>query len=245
MIALAIIWTLLLAVISLTYAAKWHRDLRVVTSERDELRRAVAELGGKPRAETVEVGQINALQKDLQSWKTKALENQRESRRLEGELRELQDKVALAGLGLAESSGVLLATQLTCYTPEALPGGAVNLDEEDLETVPYDFAAKHLKRGTVIGSLADSDRRFALYLYDEDNFRRYQEHRTNTAATAGKENVPVYRVQIVGLGKDKPLNDQKTRDDRSRNRRVEVTLFSADQSRQAQAAQAQSPPSQQ
>ena len=52
-------------------------------------------------------------------------------------------------------------------------------------------------------------------------------------------------VQIVGLGKDKPLNDQKTRDDRSRNRRVEVTLFSADQSRQAQAAQAQSPPSQQ
>jgi len=61
----------------------------------------------------------------------------------------------------------------------------------------------------------------------------------------GQKNVPVYRVQIVGLGKDKPLNDQKTRDDRSRNRRVEVTLFSADQSRQAQAAQAQSPPSQQ
>jgi len=61
----------------------------------------------------------------------------------------------------------------------------------------------------------------------------------------GQKNVPVYRIQIVGLGKDKPLNDQKTRDDRSRNRRVEVTLFSADQSRQAQAAQAQSPPSQQ
>src|SRR5207249_311336 len=138
-IALAIIWTLLLAVISLTYAAKWHRDLRVVTSERDELRRAVAELGGKPRAETVEVGQINALQKDLQSWKTKALENQRESRRLEGELRELQDKVALAGLGLAESSGVLLATQLTCYAQEALPGGGANLDEGGLEIVPYDF----------------------------------------------------------------------------------------------------------
>jgi len=44
----------------------------------------------------------------------------------------------------------------------------------------------------------------------------------------GKANVPVYRIQIVGLGKDKPVNDQKTRADRSKNRRVEVTLFSAD-----------------
>lgn len=44
----------------------------------------------------------------------------------------------------------------------------------------------------------------------------------------GDKNVPVYRIQIIGLGKEKPLNDQKTRDDRQKNRRVEVTLFSAD-----------------
>ncbi|HEY2459966.1 MAG TPA: OmpA family protein [Candidatus Acidoferrum sp.] len=43
-----------------------------------------------------------------------------------------------------------------------------------------------------------------------------------------QHDVPVYRVQIVGLGKDKPLNDEKTRDDRKANRRVEVTIFSAD-----------------
>jgi OmpA-OmpF porin, OOP family len=42
-----------------------------------------------------------------------------------------------------------------------------------------------------------------------------------------QHNVPVFRIQIVGLGKDKPLNDQKTRDDREKNRRVEVTVFSA------------------
>jgi outer membrane protein OmpA-like peptidoglycan-associated protein len=40
-------------------------------------------------------------------------------------------------------------------------------------------------------------------------------------------NVPVFRIQIVGLGKDKPLNDQKTRDEREKNRRVEVTIFDA------------------
>jgi OmpA-OmpF porin, OOP family len=44
----------------------------------------------------------------------------------------------------------------------------------------------------------------------------------------GQHNVPVYRIQIVGLGKDKPVNEQKTRDERQQNRRVEVTLFRAD-----------------
>jgi outer membrane protein OmpA-like peptidoglycan-associated protein len=43
-----------------------------------------------------------------------------------------------------------------------------------------------------------------------------------------QHNVPVYRIQIVGLGKEKPLNEQKTRDERQQNRRVEVTLFTAD-----------------
>jgi outer membrane protein OmpA-like peptidoglycan-associated protein len=44
-----------------------------------------------------------------------------------------------------------------------------------------------------------------------------------------QQNVPVYRIQIVGLGKDKPVNDEKTREQRQQNRRVEVTLFSADE----------------
>jgi OOP family OmpA-OmpF porin len=52
----------------------------------------------------------------------------------------------------------------------------------------------------------------------------------------GQHNVPVYRIQIVGLGKDKPLNEQKTREERQQNRRVEVTLFSADSGAKAQAA---------
>ena len=49
-------------------------------------------------------------------------------------------------------------------------------------------------------------------------------------------NIPVYRIQIVGLGKDKPVNEQKTKDDREKNRRVEVTVFSADGGQGAQTA---------
>ena len=48
-----------------------------------------------------------------------------------------------------------------------------------------------------------------------------------------QHNVPVCRIQIVGLGKDKPINDQKTRNDREKNRRVEVTVFNADVSQGA------------
>jgi outer membrane protein OmpA-like peptidoglycan-associated protein len=48
-----------------------------------------------------------------------------------------------------------------------------------------------------------------------------------------RHNVPVFRIQIVGLGKDKPVNDQKTRNDREKNRRVEVTVFNADASQGA------------
>jgi OmpA-OmpF porin, OOP family len=44
-----------------------------------------------------------------------------------------------------------------------------------------------------------------------------------------QHNVPVYRIHMIGLGKDKPVDDARTRAARAKNRRVEVTLFSADQ----------------
>jgi outer membrane protein OmpA-like peptidoglycan-associated protein len=54
-----------------------------------------------------------------------------------------------------------------------------------------------------------------------------------------QHNMPVYRIQIVGLGKDKPVDEGKNRAAREKNRRVEVTVFSADG---AQAAQSQTTP---
>ena len=44
-----------------------------------------------------------------------------------------------------------------------------------------------------------------------------------------QHNIPIYRIHMIGLGKDKPLDDARTRAARAKNRRVEVTLFSADQ----------------
>jgi outer membrane protein OmpA-like peptidoglycan-associated protein len=44
----------------------------------------------------------------------------------------------------------------------------------------------------------------------------------------GVKNLPVYRVQIVGLGDTKPVDPAHTRAARTKNRRVEVTIFSSD-----------------
>jgi outer membrane protein OmpA-like peptidoglycan-associated protein len=44
-----------------------------------------------------------------------------------------------------------------------------------------------------------------------------------------KHDIPLYRIYTVGLGAEKPADDGKTRAARSKNRRVEVKIFSADQ----------------
>jgi len=42
--------------------------------------------------------------------------------------------------------------------------------------------------------------------------------------------VPIYRIHMVGLGEQKPVEDARSRAANAKNRRVELTLFSADQS---------------
>jgi OmpA-OmpF porin, OOP family len=44
----------------------------------------------------------------------------------------------------------------------------------------------------------------------------------------GEKGLPVYRVQLVGLGTMKPADPANTRAARAKNRRVEVTIFSSD-----------------
>lgn len=40
--------------------------------------------------------------------------------------------------------------------------------------------------------------------------------------------IPLYRVYVIGLGEQKPVEEGRTREARARNRRVEVSVFSAD-----------------
>lgn len=47
-----------------------------------------------------------------------------------------------------------------------------------------------------------------------------------------KCDVPIYRIHMVGLGEEKPVAEGRTRAARAKNRRVEVKLFSAEQTGQ-------------
>jgi OmpA-OmpF porin, OOP family len=45
-----------------------------------------------------------------------------------------------------------------------------------------------------------------------------------------QHNIPIYRIHMVGLGKQKPVEEGRSAAARAKNRRVEVTMFSADES---------------
>ena len=65
---------------------------------------------------------------------------------------------------------------------------------------------------------------------------------------ASKHGVPAHKIYLIGLGKDKPVDSNKTRDGRAKNRRVDVRLMtnSTDGGTPAQApaaAPVQAPPS--
>jgi hypothetical protein len=44
-----------------------------------------------------------------------------------------------------------------------------------------------------------------------------------------KHEIPIYRIHMIGLGMEKPVDDARNRTARAKNRRVEVKVFSADQ----------------
>lgn len=48
------------------------------------------------------------------------------------------------------------------------------------------------------------------------------------AYLVSQHDIPVYRIQMIGLGKEKPVDDAKNRTARAKNRRVEVNIYSAD-----------------
>jgi OOP family OmpA-OmpF porin len=64
---------------------------------------------------------------------------------------------------------------------------------------------------------------------------------------ASKHSIPAHKIYLIGLGKDKPVESNKTADGRAKNRRVDVRLMtnSADSGTPAQqpAAAAPAPPS--
>jgi len=44
-----------------------------------------------------------------------------------------------------------------------------------------------------------------------------------------KHDIPIYRIHMIGLGDEKPVEEGRNRAARAKNRRVEVKVFTADE----------------
>lgn len=71
---------------------------------------------------------------------------------------------------------------------------------------------------------------------DRTGSRQYNEVLSRKRADAvteylvAKHDIPIFRIHMIGLGQEKPVDDGHTRAARAKNRRVEIKIFSADES---------------
>jgi outer membrane protein OmpA-like peptidoglycan-associated protein len=121
-----------------------------------------------------------------------------------------------------------------------------NIDDYKLQTsatVPFKFNAWTLSDDAKqdLDKLAGdvkADKRFFIAVEgftDNVGTRQYNEALSKKRADnvvnylVTKYDIPIYRIQMVGLGQEKPVDEARNRAARAKNRRVEVRVFSADQ----------------
>lgn len=128
----------------------------------------------------------------------------------------------------------------------SLRGVISNLDDYKLQTsvaVPFGFNKYALTTESKddLDKLADqikAGKRFFIAVEgytDSTGSRAYNEALSEKRADSvvhylvSKHDIPIYRIHMIGLGMEKPVDEARNRDARAKNRRVEVKVFSADQ----------------
>ncbi len=121
-----------------------------------------------------------------------------------------------------------------------------NIDDYKLQTsvtVPFGFdkftLTKQAKQD--LDKLAEDvkgDKRFFIAVEgftDKVGSEQYNEELSRKRADAvveylvAQHDIPIYRVQMIGLGEQKPVEEGRGRSANAKNRRVEVRVFTADQ----------------
>src|SRR5215831_12178885 len=121
-----------------------------------------------------------------------------------------------------------------------------NIDDYKLQTsatVPFKFNAWTLSDDAKqdldkLASDVKTDKRFFIAVegytdsvgtrqYNDALSKRRADNVVNYLVT--KHDIPIYRIQMIGLGQERPVDEAHNRAARAKNRRVEVKVFSADQ----------------
>lgn len=133
-----------------------------------------------------------------------------------------------------------------------------NLDDYKLQTevtVPFRFDKYALTPDAKqqLDTLAEAVKRDKRYFIavegytDRTGSASYNEGLSRRRADSvvqylvAKHDIPIYRIHMIGLGSQKPVEEGRGRAARAKNRRVEVKLFSADQGTAMSSLQQTSP----
>jgi len=111
-------------------------------------------------------------------------------------------------------------------------------DREDLDSMVAN-ASKNKRYFIAVEGFAD---RTGSRQYNEALSRKRAD--AVTEYLVAKHDIPIYRIHMIGLGQEKPVDDGHTRAARAKNRRVEIKVFSADESYSLSQTQSQSSPQQ-
>ena len=120
-----------------------------------------------------------------------------------------------------------------------------NIDDYKLQTsatVPFAFDKWNLTSSAKadldnLASGLSADKRFVISVEgftDSTGDRAYNEALSRKRADAvvtylvAKHDIPIYRIHMIGLGEEKPVDEGNDRAARAKNRRVEVKVFTAD-----------------
>ena len=121
-----------------------------------------------------------------------------------------------------------------------------NIDDYKLQTtvtVPFGFNKSTLTADSKseldkLVQDVQSDKRFFIAVEgytDKTGTASYNEALSRKRADAvveylvAKHDIPIYRIHMIGLGDEKPVDEAHNRAARAKNRRVEVKVFNADQ----------------
>jgi OOP family OmpA-OmpF porin len=136
-------------------------------------------------------------------------------------------------------------TEANTAAVNSLRNVVANIDDYKMQTnatVPFKFDQAKLDDSSKqdLDKLAEAVQSCKRYFIavsgytDKIGNKDYNEQLSRRRAEAvvqylvAKDNVPFYRIHMIGLGEDKPADDANTREARAKNRRVEVEVYSAD-----------------
>lgn len=141
----------------------------------------------------------------------------------------------------------------------ALRGVVANLDDYKLQTsvaVPFAFNKYELSADAKaeldkLAGEVKSGKRFFIAVEgytDSTGSKAYNEALSRRRADKVVEylvvhDIPIYRIHMIGLGQQRPVDEARNREARAKNRRVEVKVFNADQSANTSAASVSQPTS--